>query len=139
MLKGIDPLIVPDLLQALAQMGHGDELAVVDRNYPAHRHGGSVVELPGADVTAVLEAVLRLLPVDAHQDPAAWHMLTDEGDHGPAVVPVAAALDAAEGRSVPFAGISRQRFYERAAQAFCTIRTSDARPYACFLVAKGVV
>lgn len=135
----MDPLVVPDLLQALARMGHGDVLAVVDRNYPAHGHGGSVVELPGADVTAVLEAVLRLLPVDAHQEPAAWHMLTDEGDRGPAAASVAATLDAAEGRPVPFAGITRQRFYERAAQAFCTIRTSDARPYACFLIAKGVV
>lgn len=139
MLKSIDPLLVPDLLAALARMGHGDVLAVVDRNFPAHSCGQRVVELPGADATEVLTAVLTLFPVDASQDPAAWHMLQDDGEAGTAAPTVSAVLDSAERRSVGFAGVDRPRFYDLARAAYCTVRTADERPYACFLVAKGVV
>jgi L-fucose mutarotase len=139
MLKTIDPLLVPDLLAALAEMGHGDVLAVVDRNFPAHSCGRRVIELPGAEVTEVLRAVLTLLPVDAFQDPAAWHMRQDDGEDGPAVPGVRAVLDSAEQRAVGFAGVDRPSFYELARAAYCTVRTADDRPYACFLVAKGVV
>ena len=139
MLKTIDPLLVPALLTALAEMGHGDVLAVVDRNFPAHSCGRRVVELPGADATEVLRAVLTLLPVDPYQDPPAWHMRQDDGDDGPAVASVRAVLDSAEQRPVGFAGVDRPRFYDLARAAYCTVRTADNRPYACFLVAKGVV
>ncbi len=139
MLKNIDPLLVPALLTALAEMGHGDVLAVVDRNFPAHSCGQRVVELPGADVTEVLRAVLTVMPVDAFQDPAAWHMRQDDGDDGPAAASVHSALESAEQRQVGFAGVDRRDFYDVARAAYCTVRTADDRPYACFLVAKGVV
>lgn len=139
MLKGLDPLLTPDLLALLARMGHGDRLAVVDRNYPAAASGRPVIELPGADGTAALRAILQVLPVDAFQDPAAWHMLVDDGSAGPAVPGVQQVLDEAEGRPVPFAGMDRHRFYETAPEAMGVVRTGDDRPYACFLIAKGVV
>ncbi len=139
MLKNIDPLLVPALLVALAEMGHGDVIAVVDRNFPAHSCGRRVVELPGVNATEVLRSVLTVLPVDAFQDPAAWHMRQDDGEDGPAAAGVRAVLDNAEQRTVGFAGVDRQRFYEVAQAAYCTVRTADDRPYACFLVAKGVV
>lgn len=139
MLKTIDPLLVPALLTALAEMGHGDVLAVVDRNFPAHSCGNRVVELPGADATQALCAVLTLLPVDAYQDPAAWHMRQDDGSDGPAAADVRAVLDNAEQRAVGFGGLDRPDFYDLARGAYCTIRTGDDRPYACFLVAKGMV
>jgi L-fucose mutarotase len=139
MLKGISPLLVPELLATMAQMGHGDLLAVVDRNFPAHSTGTRVIDLPAVDATQVLEAVLRLLPVDEYQDPAAWHMLTDDGRPGPAAAEVGRTLDATTGIHVPYQGLPRPEFYVRAREAYCTIRTGDARPYACFLVAKGVV
>ena len=47
MLKGIDPLLGPELLMALASMGHGDELAVVDRNFPAVSVARRLVRLDG--------------------------------------------------------------------------------------------
>lgn len=139
MLKGIDPLLVPPLLASLAEMGHGDVLAVVDRNFPAHSCGRRVVDLPGADVTQVLRAVLALLPVDAFQDPAAWRMVQDDGADGPAAEDVRALLEESEHRRVGFAPVRRTDFYGRAGDAYCTVRTGDSRPYACFLVAKGVV
>lgn len=139
MLKGIDPLLTPELLRLLAEMGHGDIIAVVDRNFPAHGSGRPVVELPGADVTAVLSAILTLMPVDQFRETAAWHMLDDGGGDGPAAAEVHAALENGDGRIVGYAGMSRPDFYSAARRAYCVVRTGDNRPYACFLVAKGVV
>ena len=140
MLKGIDPLLVPDLLLLLAKAGHGDVVAVVDRNFPAHSTGVPVVELPGATVTEALRAICTLLPVDVHVQPTpVKHMVTAEGKPGPAVDDVHAVLVAAEGHEVGMEGIERFAFYEAAARACVVVRTSETRPYACFLVAKGIV
>jgi len=64
MLKGVDPLLGPELLAILRAMGHGDEIAVVDANYPAETHGKRVVRMDGHTASAILEAVLSLLPLD---------------------------------------------------------------------------
>ncbi len=64
MLRGIHPLLSPDLLHALASMGHGDRVAVVDANFPALSHARRLVALPGTTAPAVLEAILSVLPVD---------------------------------------------------------------------------
>ncbi|WP_372593386.1 RbsD/FucU family protein [Actinotalea sp.] len=139
MLKGIDPLLTPELLHALAAMGHGDVIAIVDRNYPAYSAGVPVVDLPGADLVAVLGAVLSVLPVDPFAEPAARHMLQDDGAPGPAVPDAQDVLDAAEGRAVPFVGMARQEFYVAARSARVVVRTAEDRPYACVTVAKGVL
>lgn len=140
MLKGIDPLLTPDLLLLIAEAGHGDVIAVVDKNYPAHSAGVPVVELPGADVTAALRAICSLLPVDRLFQPnPVKHMLTVEGVPGPAVEDVRATLVAAEGHEVGMEGLERFAFYAAAKEAYALVHTSDDRPYACFLVAKGVV
>ncbi len=140
MLKGIDPLLTPDLLFLLAEAGHGDVVAVVDRNLPAHSKGVPVIDLPGATVTEALRAICALLPVDVHFQPApVKHMLTAEGTPGPAVGDVGAVLDAAEGRPVGMEGLERFAFYEAASHAHVIVQTSETLPYACFLVAKGVV
>src|SRR5271169_2948722 len=64
MLKGIDPLLGPDLLHTLAAMGHGDEIAIVDANFPAASTARRLVRIDGAGAPAVLSAVLSLLPLD---------------------------------------------------------------------------
>ncbi|CAL8972535.1 MAG: hypothetical protein BGO38_12680 [Cellulomonas sp. 73-145] len=140
MLKGIDPLVTPDLLAGIARAGHGDVVAIVDRNFPASSTGAPVVELPGADVTAAVRAICALLPVDiAFQAAPVKHMLTGDGARGPAVDDVRAALVDAEGRDVGMEGLDRFAFYDAAAGAVLVVHTSDARPYACFLIAKGVL
>ena len=68
MLKGLDPLLPPDLLHALAAMGHGDELALVDRNYPATSTSQRLIRLDGADTAAAVRAILSLLPLDTFVD-----------------------------------------------------------------------
>jgi L-fucose mutarotase len=139
-LKGIDPLLTPDLLLLLAEAGHGDLVAVVDRNFPAHSQGVPVVELPGATVTEAVRAICTLLPVDVSvQDAPVKHMLTAAGTPGPAVDDVHAVLVAAEQGEVGMEGLERFTFYEAATHAYVIVRTSETRPYACFLIAKGVL
>lgn len=141
MLKGIDPLLGPGLLAWLAQMGHGDTLAIVDRNYPCYGRGQERVwQATGVGVDEVIRAVLSVLPLDAFVDAPLAHMLVDDGTDGPALPRVKAAADAAEGRVVGARGVRRcPDFYDEAAGAFATIRTGETRPYACYLLRKGVL
>ena len=65
MLKGIPPILGPDLLFILRSMGHGDEIAIVDANYPAANAGPELVRMDGQSATDVLDAILTLVPLDA--------------------------------------------------------------------------
>lgn len=138
MLKGIDPLLTPDLLRILAQMGHGDVLAVVDRNYPAFAAGVPALDL-GVDLTVALWAICTVLPLDQFQKYPVRHMLTDDGAAGPALPDILEVIAQAEGREVGAQGIDRHNFYPAARKSFAVVRTAETRPYACVLLAKGVV
>ncbi|NEY89769.1 RbsD/FucU family protein [Tabrizicola oligotrophica] len=64
MLIGISPLLGPDLLHALRAMGHGDEIAFVDGNYPAAEHARRLIRADGIPLLPILQAVLAVLPVE---------------------------------------------------------------------------
>src|SRR6478609_5827696 len=74
MLKGLDPLLGPELLSILRAMGHGDELALVDANFPAAASAKRLVRLDGIPATRVLTAVLSVLPLDDFVDSPATRM-----------------------------------------------------------------
>lgn len=140
MLKNLDPLLTPRLLEALAEMGHGDSIAIVDRNFPAYAHGTRVIDLPGVDATTAARAVLTVLPVDTFETPAAFHMRPVDGPSaGPAFPEFQKDLNAAEAREVEVAALERFEFYRRCRDCFCVVATGDRRPYACFILVKGVV
>ena len=140
-LKNIDPLLTPALLAALREMGHGDVLAIVDRNFPAYASDRPVIDLPAADTTAAATAILSVLPVDDFDEPAAFHMhpVGEPDGRGPALDAFVAVLEKAEGRPAAVGGVERFEFYRRARDAYCVVATGDTRPYACFLIVKGVV
>lgn len=141
MLKGIDPLLGPDLLRWLAQMGHGDVLAIVDRNFPSYGRGQERVwQMNGVGVDEAFRAVLTLFPVDTFVEQPLAHMLQDDGADGEALPGVRRLVDEAEGREVGARAVVRvPHFYDEAARAYATIRTSETRPYSCYLLTKGVV
>ncbi len=142
MLKNLSPLLTPELLANLAQMGHGDVIAVVDRNYPAYSRGGNVIELPGVGVAQAIEAILSVMPLETFTEPAVIHMLTDDGEDSEATPALRQLWNEIEGRNVPAFGTIRtgaDGFYARADRAFVTVHTSDTIPYACYLLIKGVV
>ena len=68
MLKGISPVLSPDLLKALAEMGHSDRLVIADGNFPAESIGKNsiVIRADGHGVPEILDAVLALLPLDSY-------------------------------------------------------------------------
>ena len=143
MLKKIPPLLTPDALHALASMGHGDDVAIVDANFPAAalaRQGGArLVQLAGTNATQALIAVLQILPLDDFVPEAAWTMQM-VGDAvavpGP-VAEFAAALQAAG--EAPAATLERFAFYQRAQSAFVILRAGELRKYGNILLRKGVI
>jgi L-fucose mutarotase len=139
MLKGISPLLSPDLLHVLASMGHGDELVLADANFPAATHARRLVRLPGASAPEVLQAVLGVLPLDDFVPQAALTMQV-VGDAA-ARPPVVGEFDAVlQIHGCPAsAGLERFAFYERAAAAFAIVATGETRVYGNILLKKGVV
>lgn len=146
MLKTIDPLLTPDLLWVLAAMGHGDDLALVDANFPAEAMAratasGRLVRVPGAGMAPVARAILSLYPLDAFvDDPVRRMEVVGDPVRIPAVqAEVQREIDAAEGRPLPLAGIERHAFYAAARRAFAVVQTGETRGYGCVLMRKGVV
>jgi len=140
-LKGIDPLLGPDLLHVLAAMGHGDEIAIVDANFPAAATAQRLIRVDGANAPTVLAAVLSLLPLDTFTDaPAAvMAVVGDPGAVPPVVREFQSILDGIAGAHVRLATLERNEFYERARQAFAVVATGERRFYGNILVTKGVV
>ncbi|MCF6113943.1 RbsD/FucU family protein [Mesorhizobium muleiense] len=145
MLKGINPLLNADVLQALRAMGHGDDLIIADTNFPSDSVARQTVlgrllriDAPAADV---VKAVLSLYPLDTFVDDAAARMeIVGKPDEIPAVQrQVQSEIDAAEGKAWPMISVERYAFYERAKKAYCVIQTGERRFYGCFAFRKGVV
>lgn len=141
MLKNIDPLLNADLLQVLAAMGHGDDLALVDRNFPAAANARRLIRLDGTDIIKAGRAILSVYPLDSFVDhPVKRMQMVGKPDEIPPVQQdFQKVIDAAEGRSWPMGSLERFAFYEAARQAFAVVATSESRPYGCFLLKKGVI
>jgi L-fucose mutarotase len=146
MLKTIDPLLNADVLYALRAMGHGDRLVICDTNFPADAIArqttlGRLLRIDNVSAARAVGAVLSVLPLDTFVDDAAIRMeIVDRPEEVPAVQrEVQAAIDAAEGKSWPLAGIERHAFYEKAKTAYCVVATGERRFYGCFLFTKGVI
>ncbi len=145
MLKGIDPLFTPALLKVLAEMGHGDEIVVVDANFTAASLGAGkqVIALPGAGVQRTCEALLSLLPLDQTvAQPVAYMKVcgTAEGYRSALQRALVDAL-AAGGHAAPeqCEPVERFAFYDRVRQAYAIVHTGELQPYANIILKKGVI
>lgn len=141
MLKGIDPLLNPDLLHLLRAMGHGDEVAIVDANFPAATMGKRVIRMDGVSAMRTLEAVLSVMPLDDFVDEACVRMeVVDDPD---AVPEICAAfqtiIDRAEDGRFRLGKLERFAFYARAREAFALVQTGETRLYGNVLLKKGVI
>jgi len=142
MLKNIDPLLTPDLLHALAAMGHGDCIAVCDTNFPAYSVAGSrpLIHLPGCSLVQALRAILSVLPLDTYDTPVL--RMAQVGDAATLSEAQQEAVDAVFSKIDPrprVEALERFAYYEQARQAFAVVRTGDARPYGNFILRKGVL
>jgi L-fucose mutarotase len=141
MLKGIDPLLTPELLQALRAMGHGDTIAIVDANFPAASNGRPVIRLAGATATQTAGAILSVLPLDTFTPEAAWCMevVGDAAANLPIMDEFRESIVKHEGSGFALHKLERFKFYEEARKAFVVVSTSEVRLYGNLLLKKGVV
>jgi L-fucose mutarotase len=140
MLFGIDPILGPDLLHALRAMGHGDELAIVDANYPALAKARRLVRLDGVDAVHVLDAVLSLMPLDDFVDCAAFTMEpVDDPKATPEVCRRFGEVIAKRAPGFKVGTIERFAFYDRANTAFVTVATGERRLYGNIILKKGII
>ncbi|MDE1994209.1 MAG: RbsD/FucU family protein [Rhizobiaceae bacterium] len=140
MLKGIDPLLSPELLATLRAMGHGDEIALVDGNYPGLEHGRRLIRLDGHGVIPVLNAVLSVLPIDDFV-PQAIFRATVKQDRD-ATDPVHREMIECCARHVPgikVVPLLPADFYDRVRHAHALVQTSEPRLYGNIILRKGVI
>lgn len=146
MLKHVPAFMDAELLWVLAAMGHGDELVVVDRNFPARSvametQSKKLITLGGMDAPASIGGILELMPLDTFVEaPLAW---MDPVDQPGAILSVhadvLAACNRVEGHEVRHTVIERHAFYAAAKRCFAVVQNSENRPYGCFILKKGVV
>jgi L-fucose mutarotase len=146
MLKKLPSFMTPDLLWVLAAMGHGDELAVVDRNFPAQSlaygtRSRKLVTLSGMDAPGSIAGLLELFPLDGFVPTTLWRMdpVDQPGVALPVHLEVMQACDRAEGRPLGCGVLDRHAFYAAAERSFAIVQNSESRPYGCFILKKGVV
>jgi len=140
MLKGISPIISPDLIKILMEMGHGDELCIGDGNFPAATYAQRLVRLDGHGVNEILDAILALMPLDTYVEAPVALMQVVPGDN---VVPTIwddykATIAKHEGDK-KIENIERFAFYERAKKCYAVVATGESAIYANIIIKKGVV
>lgn len=144
MLKGIDPLLSPDLLKLLAEMGHDDALVLADANFTAMSLGAGkpVLRLAGVGMVRSLQAVVSVLPLaDDVSHPVAYMQVSGSpAGYRSALQREAVALLADAGLpSERVEGVERFAFYERVKEAYAIVVTGEAQPFGNFILRKGVV
>jgi L-fucose mutarotase len=139
-LKGIHPLLHADLLHALAAMGHDDELAIVDGNFPAAAIAKRLIQLSTPSAAAALDAILTLFPLDTVVTPAAMTMqVVGDATTVPEPVREFTAVLTRHAPATQMGSLPREAFYARARNAFAVVRTAELRPYGNILLVKGTV
>ena len=144
MLKGIDPILSPELLMHLCAMGHGEWMAVVDANFTAsHLSAGKpLVRLPGLPLLRVSQAVLSVFPLDGHvAQPAAYMQVSGSapGHRTPVQQQLVDLLGAGGLAGDKVQAIERFAFYERVRAASLIVQTGEASAYGNAMFAKGVI
>jgi L-fucose mutarotase len=140
LLKGISPILSPELLSTLRAMGHGDEIALVDGNYPGLEHARRLIRLDGHPLVPVLDAVLSILPIDDFV-PEAIFRATVKQDRD-ALDPVHRDIIACCRKhepAQPVVPLLGADFYQRVKAAHAVVQTSEPRLYGNVILRKGVI
>ena len=140
MLKGIPPILGPDLLYVLRAMGHGDEIAIVDANFPGDSSGPQLIRLDGISATDVLDAALTIMPLDTFVNDQAFGMeVVGDPNMREATHKEFDKLIKKHEPSMKLSMLERFAFYERVHGAFAIIQTGERRLYGNVLLKKGIV
>ena len=137
MLKGIPNIISPELLKILAEMGHGDEIVIGDGNFPGQSINKRCVRCDGHGVPELLEAILKLFPLDTYQKPV-YIMEKVAGDTVETPIWDEYAKIIRLYTDEKMEQIERFAFYERAKNAYAVVMTGESALYANIILKKGV-
>ncbi len=141
MLKGIPKIITPDLLAALARMGHGDEIVLADANFPGERINKNVIRCDGSEISDLLGAILHLFPLDKSVK-SPWFMMKSteltnyddslEQNYSGILRQFSPEIKSAE-------KIERFDFYERASEAYAVVMSGTAKRFGNIILKKGTI
>ena len=145
MLININPILSPELLFHLRSMGHGEKIILADANFPANTSNDKVIRLDGVRIKEAASAILSVFPLDSFivtqgGSPALRMEVDDKPEeltdtHKEFIE----AVKKVSGENWKVGSISRQDFYKEAKKAYCIVTTTDARPFGCFILTKGVI
>ncbi len=138
MLKGIPKIISPELLKIMMEMGHGDEIVIGDGNFPGHSVNQKCIRCDGHNVPELLEAILKLFPLDTYQHPT-YLMAKSEGDNVETPIWDEYARILKPYTNETCQKLERYEFYERAKKAYAVVMTGESALYANIILKKGVV
>lgn len=140
MLKGISPLLSPELLATLCRMGHGDTLILADAHFPGHSVNDLTLRADGLLIPDLLDGILPLFELDDFIDAPVAMMAPVDGDSADPAVEAAyrEVIDRHAPNTPPIAKIERFAFYEEAQKAFAVVMTGDVSKYGNILLTKGV-
>ena len=141
MLKGISPLLTPDLLKTIAEMGHGDELVIGDSNFPAQSMGKRCVRADGHSGVEILDAILALFPLDQFVETPVGLMAPTPGtfDGNPPIWKDYEAVVEKHQPGTKVEYVERFDFYDRTKNAYATVSTGEKAAYGCVIIKKGCV
>jgi L-fucose mutarotase len=140
MLKGINPILGPELLKTLRAMGHGDEIAIVDGNYPADTDAKRLIRMDGLGVTEIMDAILSVMPLDEMVPEACWRPAAYLDPKR--IEPIFAEFDAIVAQHEPKHKVHvlvGADFYNKVKGAYALIATSEPRLYGNIVMKKGVI
>ncbi len=140
MLKGINPLLGPDLLMILRAMGHGDEIAIVDGNYPADTDAQRLIRMDGLGVPEIMDAILSVMPLDEFVPETAFRPAAYKDPNR--IEPIFTEFDAIVAKHEPKNKITvlvGDDFYNRVKGCYALIATTERRLYGNIVLRKGVV
>jgi len=140
MLKGISPLLSPELLALLHSMGHGEEIVLADAHFPAHSVNHAVVRADGLRIADLLDAILPLFELDVYVDDPLVMMAAVEGDQLDPKVEASyrRSIDRHAPKAPAIARIERFAFYDRAGKARAVVATGETAKYGNIILKKGV-
>ena len=140
MLKNINPLLGPELLKVLRAMGHGDEIAIVDGNYPADTDAKRLVRMDGHSATAILDAVLSVMPLDAVVPDCAFRPAAFNDPNN--MQPIFSEFETIVKKHEPERHITTlvgADFYNRVKGCYAIVASGEARLYGNIVLKKGVI
>jgi L-fucose mutarotase len=140
MLKGISPMISPELLEVMARMGHGDELILADAHFPGETFNNRVIRADGLKIADILLAILPLFELDSYVASPLIMMAAVTGDELDPLVEerYLKSIHVTNPNVASIQRIDRFKFYERAKSAFAVVMTGETAKYGNIILKKGV-